>query len=89
MATYQFVMTQSCAQNKGWTISFSMHNQHSLLYRDEDREMNEDCNFVGVGLIPWSPLKNGRLTRPAKDQINIRAIFKGETIEDQSRCSYY
>jgi len=42
-----------------------MQNQISLLYREEEREMIPLCRDQGVGLIPWSPLARGRLTRPA------------------------
>ena len=34
----------------------SMQNHYSLLYREEEREMNKFCKVTGVGLIPWSPL---------------------------------
>lgn len=29
-----------------------MQNHYSLLYREEEREMNKLCNETGVGLIP-------------------------------------
>ena len=41
----------------------SMQNHYSLLYREEEREMNPLCRDQGVGLIPWSPLGRGRLAR--------------------------
>lgn len=43
----------------------SMQNHYSLLYREEEREMNALCTHTGVGLIPWGPLNAGRLSRPA------------------------
>ena len=52
MWTYQFVMMQSIAEKHGWTKFVSMQNQYSLLYREEEREMNKYCNETGVGLIP-------------------------------------
>lgn len=64
MWTYQFVMMQACAEKNGWTKFISMQNQHSLLYREEEREMNKYCHETGVGLIPWSPLYRGYLARP-------------------------
>lgn len=57
-------MMQSCAEKHGWTKFVSMQNQHSLLYREEEREMNKYCQDTGVGLIPWSPLAGGSLARP-------------------------
>jgi aryl-alcohol dehydrogenase-like predicted oxidoreductase len=35
----------------------------NLLYREEEREMLPLCRAEGIGVIPWSPLARGRLTR--------------------------
>lgn len=35
----------------------------NLLYREEEREMLPLCLAEGIGVIPWSPLARGRLTR--------------------------
>jgi aryl-alcohol dehydrogenase-like predicted oxidoreductase len=35
----------------------------NLLYREEEREMLPLCESEGIGVIPWSPLARGRLTR--------------------------
>jgi len=40
------------AEKNGWTKFVSMQNQYSLLYREEEREMNKFCVETGVGLIP-------------------------------------
>jgi aryl-alcohol dehydrogenase-like predicted oxidoreductase len=40
------------AEKNGWTKFVSMQNHYSLLYREEEREMNRFCNDTGVGLIP-------------------------------------
>jgi aryl-alcohol dehydrogenase (NADP+) len=40
-----------------------MQNHYNLLYREEEREMIPLCADQGIGLIPWSPLARGRLTR--------------------------
>ena len=62
----QFAQMQFAAEKRGWTKFISMQNQYSLLYREEEREMNRFCNDTGVGLIPWAPLAAGRLARPAE-----------------------
>ncbi len=41
-----------------------MQNHYNLLYREEEREMMGLCRAEGIGVIPWSPLARGRLTRP-------------------------
>jgi aryl-alcohol dehydrogenase-like predicted oxidoreductase len=40
-----------------------MQNHYNLLYREEEREMLPLCADQGVGVLPWSPLARGRLTR--------------------------
>jgi aryl-alcohol dehydrogenase-like predicted oxidoreductase len=40
-----------------------MQNLVNLLYREEEREMLPLCAAEGIGVIPWSPLARGRLTR--------------------------
>jgi 1-deoxyxylulose-5-phosphate synthase len=42
----------------------SMQNHYNLLYREEEREMIPMCAAEGLGVIPWSPLARGLLTRP-------------------------
>ncbi|KAI9812002.1 MAG: hypothetical protein M1827_004894 [Pycnora praestabilis] len=67
MWTYQFAMMQAVAEKYGWTKFISMQNHYSLLYREEEREMNKYCAATGVGLIPWSPLARGHLARPSSE----------------------
>lgn len=68
MAAWQFAKAQSVARAHGWTRFVSMQNYLNLLYREEEREMIPLCRDQGVGLMPWSPLARGRLTRPAGEQ---------------------
>jgi aryl-alcohol dehydrogenase-like predicted oxidoreductase len=49
-----------------------MQEYHSLLYREPEREMVPYCKDAGVGLIPWSPLARGLVTRPYKRETTIR-----------------
>ena len=51
------------------TPFISMQNHHSLVYREEEREMFPTLNHFGVGVIPWSPLARGILTRPFKADV--------------------
>jgi aryl-alcohol dehydrogenase-like predicted oxidoreductase len=41
-----------------------MQPHYNLLNREEEREMLPLCQAEGVGVLPWSPLARGRLTRP-------------------------
>src|SRR5215475_4622381 len=63
MYAWQFAKAQHCADAHGWTRFSSMQNHYNLLYREEEREMIPQCIEQGVGVIPWSPLARGRLTR--------------------------
>ncbi|MBF4160829.1 aldo/keto reductase [Nocardioides acrostichi] len=64
MWAWQFAMMQHAAELGGWTPFVSMQDHYNLLYREEEREMLPLCAHTGVGVIPWSPLARGRLTRP-------------------------
>ncbi|GME96269.1 unnamed protein product [[Candida] boidinii] len=69
MKTYQFVMMQSIAEQNHWTKFISMQNYYNLLYREEEREMNQYCKETGVSIIPWSPNARGLLTRPILEKL--------------------
>jgi aryl-alcohol dehydrogenase-like predicted oxidoreductase len=64
MYAWQFAKAQHVAERHGWTPFVSMQNHYNLMYREEEREMLPLCRDLGVGIIPWSPLARGRLTRP-------------------------
>ena len=64
MYAWQFCRALYIADRHGWTRFVSMQNHYNLLYREEEREMVALCLSEGVGMIPWSPLARGRLTRP-------------------------
>src|SRR3954451_24744641 len=63
MYAWQFAKAQHVAESNGWTPFVSMQDHYNLLYREEEREMLPLCADQGVGVIPWSPLARGRLTR--------------------------
>ncbi|KAB5589896.1 hypothetical protein CTheo_6660 [Ceratobasidium theobromae] len=64
---YQFHAMQNYAINNKLTPFISMQNHHSLVYREEEREMMPTLKMFGVGMIPWSPLARGALTRPLSE----------------------
>jgi len=63
MWTWQFAQMQHLADLNGLTRFVSMQDQYNLIMREEEREMLPYCLDQGVGVIPWSPLARGRLTR--------------------------
>ena len=64
MFAWQFIKANHLAKLNGWTPFVSMQDHYNLLYREEEREMIPYCKDAGIGIIPWSPLARGRLTRP-------------------------
>ena len=67
MAAWQFATMLHVAEANGWTRFVTMQNYVNLLYREEEREMLPLCEAEGIGVIPWSPLARGRLTRDWDD----------------------
>ena len=63
MYAWQFATMLHTADANGWIRFSTMQNYLNLLYREEEREMLPLCEAEGVGVIPWSPLARGRLTR--------------------------
>ena len=63
MFAWQFATMLHVADANGWTRFATMQDYLNLLYREEEREMLPLCAAEGIGVIPWSPLARGRLTR--------------------------
>jgi aryl-alcohol dehydrogenase-like predicted oxidoreductase len=91
MYAWQFARAQETARSHGWTRFIAMQNQLNLLYREEEREMLPLCSAEGVGVIPWSPLARGRLTRPwgestVRSQTDVvgKALYKSEDEADRA-----
>ena len=74
---WQMMRALGVSELRGWTRFVSMQNHYNLLYREEEREMLPLCRNQGLGVIPWSPLARGLLTRP-------RERTKGETTRSTS-----
>ena len=68
---WRMAQALSESERHGWARFVSMQNHYNLVYREEEREMLSLCREAGVGLIPWSPLARGLLTRPRPDTSRI------------------
>jgi aryl-alcohol dehydrogenase (NADP+) len=64
MFAWQFAKALATSDLNGWARFVSMQDHYNLLYREEEREMLPLCADQEIGVIPWSPLARGRLTRP-------------------------
>jgi aryl-alcohol dehydrogenase-like predicted oxidoreductase len=73
MYAWQFAKALYLADLHHWTRFVSMQNHYNLLYREEEREMMAFCRSEGIGVIPWSPLARGRLTRPWQSETTKRS----------------
>ncbi len=63
MFAWQFSKALYTADANGWTRFVTMQDHYNLLNREEEREMHPLCADQGIGVIPWSPLARGKLTR--------------------------
>lgn len=63
MWAWQLAKALALSERHGWAKFVSMQDFVNLLYREEEREMLPLCAAEGLGVIPWSPLARGRLTR--------------------------
>jgi aryl-alcohol dehydrogenase-like predicted oxidoreductase len=63
MYAWQFAKALFLADRHGWTRFVTMQDHYNLLNREEEREMLPLCLDQRVGVLPWSPLARGRLTR--------------------------
>lgn len=70
MFAWQFAKALYTADLHGWTRFVSMQNHYNLLNREEEREMLPLCAAEDIGVVPWSPLARGRLTRAWSESSN-------------------
>jgi len=63
MYAWQFARMLHAAERRGYSRFVTMQNHYNLIYREEEREMIPLCRQEGIGLLPWSPLARGSLTR--------------------------
>ncbi len=73
MFAWQFLKALHVAETHGWTRFVSMQNHMNLIYREEEREMMPLCRAEKIGVIPYSPLAGGRLTRDLRAESTLRA----------------
>jgi aryl-alcohol dehydrogenase-like predicted oxidoreductase len=63
MMAWQFSKALHTQKANGWARFVSMQDQYSLIQREDEREMHPLCADERIGLLPWSPLARGKLTR--------------------------
>ena len=73
MHAWQFAKALAVSEKHGWARFQTMQNYVNLLYREEEREMLPLCREEGIGVIPYSPLASGRLTRDWSSERTLRS----------------
>jgi aryl-alcohol dehydrogenase-like predicted oxidoreductase len=67
MWAHQFAEALHTSERLGLDRFLTMQNHYNLLYREDERELLPLCEREDVGIIPWSPLARGYLTRPHEE----------------------
>ncbi|WP_232700756.1 aldo/keto reductase [Halobacterium wangiae] len=81
----QFAEALHTSDLLGYERFVTMQNHYNLVYREEEREMLPLCEREGIGVMPWSPLARGYLTRPDED---VEATKRGDTDDYRREQSY-
>ncbi|RJT07089.1 aldo/keto reductase [Halococcus sp. IIIV-5B] len=79
MWAHQFAEALHTSDRLGLERFGTMQDHYNLVYREEEREMLPFCEEEGIGVIPWSPLAQGYLTRPHEE---MTATTRGEGLTD-------
>jgi 1-deoxyxylulose-5-phosphate synthase len=86
---WRMMQTLSISERHGWAKFVSMQNHYNALYREEEREMMPLCREMGLGVIPWSPLARGLLTRPRPAGASVRTPDTARSASDQYSLDVY
>jgi aryl-alcohol dehydrogenase-like predicted oxidoreductase len=76
MWAHQLADSLRVSEREGLERFATMQNHYNLVYREEEREMLPLCDREGLGVIPWSPMARGYLTRPHEEHLSTK---RGET----------
>ncbi|QLH82017.1 aldo/keto reductase [Halosimplex pelagicum] len=67
MWAHQFIETHRVSERLGFEPFRTMQPFYNLVYRERERELLPYCEKENVGVMPWSPLEHGYLTRPDEE----------------------
>ncbi len=60
---WQLAKANYMAEREGFAKFVSVQNHHSLIFREDEREMVPFCREENIALTPYSPLAGGRLAK--------------------------
>ncbi len=70
---WKVAQAQTVAQFRGWNRIIAMQVEYSLLERTAEGDLIPMAEEFGIGVMPWSPLKNGWLSGKYTRE-NIKAV---------------
>lgn len=88
-SAWRMARALSISERLGWARFISMQHHYNLLYREEEREMSPLCLDQGIGLVPWSPLARGVLTRPKPADAAVRTNLTARSASDDYSPTLY
>jgi aryl-alcohol dehydrogenase-like predicted oxidoreductase len=88
-SAWRLAQALATSDRRGWARFISMQNHYNLVYREEEREMIPLCAHEGLGLIPWSPLARGLLTRPKPADASVRGGGTARATSDDFSARLY
>ena len=85
---WKVAQAQIIAQFRGWAPLIGLQIEYSLMQRTVEGELTPMAEELGIGVLPWSPLKmgalSGKYTRDNREKMQgHRANFVGEFTEKQ------
>ena len=80
MWVHQFTEALHTSDRLGLERFVTMQDHYNLAYREEEREMHPLCEKEDIGIIPWSPLVQGYLTRPHEE---MTTTTRGEELTER------
>jgi aryl-alcohol dehydrogenase-like predicted oxidoreductase len=79
MWAHQFIEARHESERLNLEPFRTMQPFYNLVYRERERELLPYCEKENVGVLPWSPLEHGYLTRPDEEWT---ATDRGATLPD-------
>lgn len=76
MQAYQLATALHASDRLGLERFATMQSHYNLAYREDERELHPLCAQEGLGVLTWSPLARGYLTRPHDE---FQATKRGQT----------
>jgi aryl-alcohol dehydrogenase-like predicted oxidoreductase len=85
---WKVAQAQTIAQFRGWNPLIALQIEYSLMQRTVEGELIPVAEELGLGVLPWAPLKSGALTGKYTRANGVkmqgpRSAFIGELTEKQ------